>query len=83
MVAASGRVANAGFLIYVADASGYAGSIALLLWRNFGVAHMEWLTVFRLAIYATTIVGLVLVTLSLFYFMGRARNAAVPASATA
>jgi hypothetical protein len=82
MVAVSGRVANAGFLIYVADASGYAGSIALLLWRNFGVTHMEWLTVFRLAIYSTTIVGLVLVTLSLFYFMGRARtSAAVPAAA--
>jgi hypothetical protein len=81
MIAASGRVANAGFLIYVADAFGYAGSCALLLWRNFGMQHVEWLTVFRLAIYATTIVGLVLVTLSLIYFMGRARAAvaAVPA----
>src|ERR1700744_1739722 len=69
MIAVSGRVANAGFLIYVADAAGYAGSCALLLWRNFGVSHMEWLTVFRLASYATTIVGLVLVTMSLFYFM--------------
>ena len=82
MIAVSGRVANAGFLIYVADAAGYAGSCALLLWRNFGVTHMEWLTVFRLAIYATTIVGLVLVTLSLFYFMGRAR-AAIPAPVAA
>ena len=82
MVAVSGRVANAGFLIYIADASGYAGSCALLLWRNFGVAHMEWLTVFRLAIYATTIIGLVLVTLSLFYFMARARGT-IPAAAAA
>ncbi len=76
MIAASGRVANAGFLIYVADAAGYAGSCGLLLWRNFGMQHVEWLTVFRLAVYATTIVGLVLVTLSLIYFMGRARSAA-------
>ncbi len=80
MVAASGRVANAGFLIYVADASGYAGSCALLLWRNFGMQQMQWLTVFRLAIYATTAVGLVLTLLSLFYFLGRSRAAiAVPA----
>ena len=43
MVAVSGRVANAGFLIYVADAAGYAGSCALLLWRNFGMPHVEWL----------------------------------------
>ena len=80
MVAASGRVANAGFLIYVADAAGYAGSCALLLWRNFGMEHAQWLSVFRLAIYATTVSGLVLMTLSLFYFTERWRAAAaVPA----
>jgi len=36
LVAYSGRVATAGFLIYLADASGYLGSAALLVWRNFG-----------------------------------------------
>ena len=80
LVAVSGRVANAGFLIYVADAAGYAGSCALLLWRNFGMLHVEWLTVFRFAVYTTTLAGLVLVTLSLLYFNGRSRAAAaVPA----
>ncbi len=77
MVAVSGRVANAGFLIYVADAAGYAGSCALLLWRNFGMAQVEWLGVFRLAIYATAAIGLVLVTLSLYYFNDRTRTSAV------
>ncbi len=76
MVAVSGRIANAGFLIYVADAAGYAGSCALLLWRNFGMVNAEWLTVFRFAVYATTGIGLVLVTLSLFYFNSRSRAAA-------
>ena len=76
MVAASGRVANAGFLIYVADAAGYAGSCVLLLWRNFGMEHVEWLTVFRYAIYANTLVGLVLVTFSYFYFSDRSRGVA-------
>lgn len=79
MVAASGRVANAGFLIYVADAAGYAGSCVLLLWRNFGMTHAQWLTVFRFAIYANTLVGLVLVTISYFYFSGRWRTAGTPA----
>jgi hypothetical protein len=80
MVAASGRVANAGFLIYVADAAGYAGSCALLLERNFGLHQVEWLTVFRLSLYATTLIGLLLVTLSLLYFNGRSRSPiAVPA----
>jgi hypothetical protein len=72
-------VANAGFLIYVADASGYAGSCVLLLWRNFAMPRVEWLAVFRFAIYGTSVFGLVLVTLSLVYFNARSRAAiAVP-----
>jgi hypothetical protein len=73
LVAVSGRVANAGFLIYVADSAGYAGSCALLLWRNFALTHVEWLAVFRYAAYTTAVVGIVLVSLSLIYFNGRAR----------
>jgi len=76
LVAVSGRVANAGFLIYVADSAGYAGSCALLLWRNFGLTQMHWLTVFRYAVYATAITGVILVSLSLLYFNSRARAAA-------
>lgn len=33
---------NAGFLIYVADACGYVGSVALLLFRNFGHVTIQW-----------------------------------------
>jgi hypothetical protein len=76
LVAVSGRVATAGFLIYVADAAGYAGSVALLLWRNFGLLHVEWLAVFRFAVYVSSAVGIVLVSLSLIYFNARARTAA-------
>jgi len=74
LVAASGRVATAGFLIYVADSAGYAGSCALLLWRNFGMMQAEWLTVFRYTVYATAVVGLILTMLSLLYFNARARG---------
>ncbi len=84
LVAVSGRVATAGFLIYVADSAGYAGSCALLLWRNFALLHVEWLTVFRYAAYGTSLVGIVLVSLSLAYFNGRARAtaaAAIPVTA--
>jgi hypothetical protein len=71
LVAVRGRIANAGFLIYVADSAGYAGSCALLLWRNFALPHVEWLTVFRFAVYGTAAVGVVLVSLSLIYFSAR------------
>src|ERR1700761_9378375 len=57
LVAVSGRAANAGFLIYVADSSGYMGSVALLLWRNFGQGSLNWLQFFTLGAYATSVAG--------------------------
>jgi hypothetical protein len=68
MIAVSGRVGTAGFLIYLADASGYFGSCALLLWRNFGLVNLNWLQVFMASAYATAGVGLVLVALSAVFF---------------
>jgi hypothetical protein len=71
LVAVSGKVGTAGFLIYVADASGYVGSVALLLWRNFGSLTLNWLEFFIQAAYATSIIGAVLVTAAGFYFHHR------------
>ena len=73
LVAFSGRVATAGFLIYVADASGYLGSVALLLWRNFGEISLNWLQFFILSAYATSAVGVVATALAAIYFWRRAR----------
>ncbi|MGZ3378378.1 MAG: DUF5690 family protein [Phenylobacterium sp.] len=75
LVAFSGRVATAGFLIYVADASGYLGSAALLVWRNFGALKMDWLRFFILSAYATSAVGAVLTALAAVYFFRRGRPA--------
>ena len=68
LVAFSGRVATAGFLIYVADASGYLGSVALLLWRNFGAVTLNWVQFFTLSAYATSIFGVVATVLAAVYF---------------
>lgn len=68
MVAYSGRVGTAGFLIYVADASGYLGSVALLVWRNFAMVKLDWLNFFVLSVYATSIVGAVCTLLAGLYF---------------
>jgi hypothetical protein len=76
LIAFSGRVATAGFLIYVADASGYLGSVALLLWRNFGGFKLNWLQFFTLSAYATSAVGAALTVLAALYFRGRARRGA-------
>jgi hypothetical protein len=76
LIAFSGRVATAGYLIYVADASGYLGSVALLLWRNFGGFKLDWLQFFTLSAYATSVAGAVLTALAALYFRGRARQGA-------
>lgn len=46
MIAAFGKAGNAGFLIYIADASGYAGSVGLLIWRSLFAPGRNWLPVF-------------------------------------
>jgi hypothetical protein len=73
LVAFSGRVATAGFLIYVADASGYLGSAALLVWRNFGAVKMDWLRFFILSAYATSLIGAVLSAVAAIYFLRKGR----------
>ena len=74
LVAFSGRVATAGFLIYVADASGYLGSAALVVWRNFGAVRMDWLQFFIFSAYATSIVGAVLSAAAAMYFLQKGRS---------
>ena len=71
MIAFSGRVGTAGFLIYVADASGYLGSVALLLWRNFAMVDLDWLGFFVNSAYATSAIGAVCTILAGLYFLGR------------
>ncbi len=71
MVSVSGRVANAGFLIYVADSCGYCGSVLLLLWRNFVRPSLDWLQFFVLGAYATSLVGTFATAAAAFYFYRR------------
>ena len=42
LVAATGKVGTAGFLIYIADSNGYAGSVVLLLLKNFAAIKLPW-----------------------------------------
>jgi Family of unknown function (DUF5690) len=72
LIAVSGTVGTAGFLIYIADASGYFGSCALLIWRNFGLVQLNWLQVFTASAYGTSALGMLLVGLSAWYFYRKA-----------
>jgi hypothetical protein len=79
MVAASGRVANAGFLIYVADSCGYLGSVALLLWRNFFQASLNWLQFATFGAYFTGAAGGAATVVAAIYFYWRSADRAVDA----
>jgi Family of unknown function (DUF5690) len=59
---------NVGFLMYVADAIGYLGSVLVLLWRNFGFKGMSWLNFYTdLCYIGATLFGGLMV-LSWVYF---------------
>jgi hypothetical protein len=68
LIAVSGTVGTAGFLIYIADASGYLGSCALLIWRKFGLVQLNWLQVFTASAYAVSVLGMLFMGLSAVYF---------------
>jgi hypothetical protein len=74
MVAATGRVGTAGFLIYVADANGYLGSVALMLARYFARLDLEWSAFLGKAAYATCGLGLIGVLAAGVLLTRRARS---------
>ncbi len=62
---------NAGFLIYIADAFGYLGSMAVLLYKNFGQASVSWLQFFINCTYLVAALGCSVSFVSLVYFNRR------------
>lgn len=79
MVAAIGRAGNAGFLIYIADASGYAGSVALLLYRSLAEPKMDWLRFYIGCAYAAA-AAVALFTIASAIHFARSRPAAPSAA---
>ena len=74
LIAAVGSVATAGFLIYVTDAFGYLGSVALVLYKNFGQSDLSWLEFFVGFSWVTTVVCSVCFIISTVYFAVRTRR---------
>jgi hypothetical protein len=70
-IAASGRTGTAGFLIYVADASGYVSSVALLLFYNFVGMHISWVGFLAVISYVAALAGLALTLGAGLYFQRR------------
>ena len=66
---------NAGFLIYLADAFGYMGSMGVLFYKNFGMNEISWLAFFINGAYLLSVLGTCSVIVSYFYLKNKHRNA--------
>lgn len=74
---------NIGFLMYVADAFGYLGSVGILFYKNFGTTDLDWLS---FTINTSYVMGAITVLLSIvgwFYFKRKERQVAGELSVTA
>ena len=62
---------NAGFLIYLADAFGYLGSVLVLLYKNFGQSGLSWIDFFMYSAYSVAGIGVLVTISSTLYLKGK------------
>jgi len=63
--------ANAGFLIYIADAAGYAGGVAILLFKSGFEGDVSWVHFLIDSAYFVSIIGMVLMLSAATFFRRR------------
>ncbi|KAF2080155.1 hypothetical protein DMA14_17025 [Flavobacterium sharifuzzamanii] len=59
---------NSGFLIYIADAFGYLGSVLVLFFKNLGDKDISLLSFFTTCIYLLSVVGIITTIMSFNFF---------------
>ncbi|GAB4017007.1 DUF5690 family protein [Spirosoma koreense] len=74
LVAAFRYVSTVGFIVTLADWYGYLGSVAVLLYKNFGHANISFREFFMYGGYVLAVVYSVLVIISFLYFRQRYRS---------
>ena len=71
MIAAFKCKGNAGFLIYVADAFGYLGSVLVLFYKDFVAPELSWVDFFTDISYLLTIGCSMSILFTIYYFRGK------------
>ncbi|WP_266159918.1 DUF5690 family protein [Dyella silvatica] len=72
------RVAgNVGFVMYIADSSGYLGSVAVILLKEFGGMHLSWAVFYANTVVTLSSIGMLITLISAVYFKTKARQASV------
>lgn len=65
---------NIGFLMYIADAFGYLGSVTILLIKNFANLSLSWLSLFTKIAYVTAFLTIALGIASTVYFLNKEKR---------
>ncbi len=73
LIANAKWVSTAVFMSLVMDASGYTGSVAIQLYKNFGAGEISWVAFFRGFCYTLSVLGLMITAFNLYYFPRRVR----------
>ncbi len=73
LLAAFREPGNVGFLMYVADAIGYLGSVLVLLWRNFGFSKMSWIEFYCALCYVGSSLIIAMMVFSWVFFQSKSR----------
>jgi hypothetical protein len=74
LIASFRYVGTVGFLIYVADAFGYLGSIGVLILREFALPDVSWVKLFVVSGYIISCAGTLLTLASMMYFIQKHRH---------
>jgi MFS-type transporter involved in bile tolerance (Atg22 family) len=70
MIATFKSNGNVGFVMYIADAAGYLGSVTILFVKEFGTENIHgWMHFFKRGLYSMAVIGGIAATLSYFYFL--------------
>jgi Family of unknown function (DUF5690) len=74
LLAAFQYAGTVAFLINLADSFGYVGSVTVLFYKQFGQGDLSWLNFFITGGYILSVVGSLLMLISLFYFYNKHKN---------
>jgi hypothetical protein len=78
LIAAFRITGTVGFVMYLADAFGYLGSVGVLLYKEFAQPNVSWLDFFTASGFVVSISGMVLLTISIVYFNRKQEYKVIP-----
>ncbi|HUR10862.1 MAG TPA: DUF5690 family protein [Flavitalea sp.] len=80
MIASFRITGNVGFLIYIADAFGYLGSVAVMLTKEILQVNLKWSEFYPVVVVVVAVIGVLGTISSLWYFNRKYKTFGVPSA---